>query len=66
MYVIEREGHLGFWWDGNNSIFVEAEAGIFSSRSDCLEYLQKFHSKERAVEIIMMIKKSGGKTIFSF
>ena len=39
MFVIEREGHLGFWWDGESAIFVEQNAGIFPSRSDCLEYL---------------------------
>lgn len=66
MYVIEREGHLGFWWDGNIPVFVEKNAGIFPSRSACLEYLLKFHTKEKAAEIIMAIKKSGGKTILSF
>ncbi len=66
MYVIEREGHLGFWWNGENPVFIEKGGGIFPSRSDCMEYLQKFHSKERAVEIIMAIKKSSGKTILSF
>lgn len=65
MFVIEREGHLGFWWDGESAIFVEHNAGIFPSRSDCLEYLQKFHSKEKAIEIIMSIKKAG-KSIISF
>lgn len=65
MFVIERDGHLGFWWDGESPVFVEKDAGIFPSRSSCLEYLQKFHSKERAVEIIMTIKKSG-KSILSF
>lgn len=65
MFVIEREGHLGFWWDGESPIFVEQNAGIFPSRSSCLEYLQKFHSKEEAVEIIVAIKKAG-KSILSF
>lgn len=65
MFVIEREGHLGFWWDGESTVFVEQSAGIFPSRSDCLEYLQKFHSKEKAIEIIMSIKKNG-KSILSF
>lgn len=65
MFVIEREGHLGFWWDGESAVFVEQNAGIFPSRSDCLEYLQKFHSKEKAIEIIMSIKKNG-KSILSF
>lgn len=65
MFVIERDGHLGFWWDGESTIFVEHDAGIFPSRSSCLEYLQKFHSKERAIEIVMSIKKSG-KSILSF
>ena len=63
MYIIEQEGHLGFWWDSENSLFVEKDAGIFPSRSDCLKYLQKFHSKEKAIEIIMSIKKAGGKYI---
>ena len=67
MFVIERDGHLGFWWDGNSPVFIEQDSGIFPSRSACLEYLQKFHSKERAIEIIMTIKKSAGKkTILSF
>ena len=65
MFIIERDGHLGFWWDGEDTLFVENDAGIFPSRSDCLQYLEKFHSKERAVEIIVMIKKNPGK-IFSF
>lgn len=65
MFVIERDGHLGFWWDGESTIFVENDAGIFPSRSSCLEYLQKFHSREEAIEIIMLIKKSK-KSILSF
>lgn len=66
MYVIEREGHLGFWWDGENPVFIEKGGAIFSSRSACLEYLKKFYSKDKAVEIIMMIKKNDGKSILSF
>ena len=66
MFVIEREGHMGFWWDGETTLFVEENAGIFPSRSSCLQYLQKFHSKEKAAEIIMLIKKSNGKSILSF
>ena len=67
MFVIEREGHLGFWWDGESTVFVEKKAGIFPSRSSCLEYLKKFHSEDRAIEIVLMIKKSAGKkTILSF
>lgn len=65
MYVIEGKGHLGFYWDGESTIFIEHDSGIFPSRSSCLEYLQQFHSKEKAVEIIMEIKKHG-KTIISF
>lgn len=65
MFVIEREGHLGFWWDGNTTMFVEEGGGIFPSRSSCLEYLKKFHSEDRAIEIIMTIKKGNGK-IYSF
>ena len=53
MYVIEREGHLGFWWEGDNTVFLEEGGGVFPSRSACLEYLQKFHPKERAVEIML-------------
>ena len=66
MFVIGREGHMGFWWDGETTLFVEENAGIFPSRSSRLQYLQKFHSKERAAEIIMLIKKSNGKSILSF
>ena len=66
MFVIEREGHLGFWWSGETTLFVEEGAGIFPSRSACLEYLKKFHSEDRAIEIVMMIKKNGGKSILSF
>ena len=66
MFVISREGHLGFWWDGENSVFIEEDSGIFTSRADCLEYLQNFHTKERAIEIIMMLKNSKGKSTFSF
>ena len=66
MFVIEREGHLGFWWDGETPIFVEADAGIFPSRLACLEYLKKFHSEDRAIEIVIMLKKNGGKSILSF
>lgn len=65
MYVIEREGHLGFWWEGDTPVFLEKGGGVFPSRSSCLEYLQKFHSKEKAVEIIMSIKKKNG-SILSF
>lgn len=65
MFVIEREGHLGFWWEGNTTVFIEEGGGVFPSRSSCLEYLQKFHSKERAVEIIVLLKKGNGK-IYSF
>lgn len=65
MFVIEREGHLGFWWDGEKEIFLEDKSWVFPSRSSCLEYLQKFHSMKNAVDIIMMIKKGNGK-IYSF
>ena len=66
MFVIEREGHIGFWWEGNTPIFVEKGGGIFPSRADCLEYLEKIHGKDRAIEIIVKIKKSAGKAILSF
>lgn len=65
MYVIERDGHLGFWWEGETTVFIEEGGGVFPSRSSCLEYLQKFHSKEKAVEIILSIKKKNG-SILSF
>ena len=65
MFVIEREGHLGFWWDGERTVFLEKGGGVFPSRSSCLEYLQKFHTKERAVEIILSIQKNK-KSILSF
>ena len=65
MYVIERGGHLGFWWEGDCPVFIEKDSGIFPSRSECLEYLQKSHTKEEAVEIIMSIKKNKG-SILSF
>jgi len=65
MYVIEREGHVGFWWEGDTPVFLEKSGAVFPSRSSCLEYLQKFHSKEKAVEIIMSIKKKNG-SILSF
>ena len=65
MYVIEREGHLGFWWEGETTVFIEEGGGVFPSRSSCLEYLQKFHPKEKAVEIIISIKKKNG-SILSF
>ncbi|WP_405291895.1 hypothetical protein [Methanobrevibacter sp.] len=65
MFVIGREGHMGFWWDGESTLFVEEGSGIFPSRSSCLEYLKKFHTKDEAIEIIMMIKKGNGK-IYSF
>lgn len=65
MFVIEREGHLGFWWDGDTTVFIEEGGGIFPSRSSCLEYLMKFHNKEKAVDIIMSIQKNK-KSILSF
>jgi len=65
MYVIQREGHLGFWWDGDKPVFLEKGGGVFPSRSDCLKYLIKFHSKEEAVEIILSIQKNK-KSILSF
>lgn len=65
MFVICREGHLGFWWDGDTTVFVEEGGGIFPSRADCLAYLEKFHPKEKAVEIIVSIKKKKG-SILSF
>lgn len=65
MYVIQSEGHLGFWWEGDNPVFLEKGGGVFPSRSDCLEYLKKFHSKEEAVEIILSIQKNK-KSVLSF
>ena len=66
MFVICREGHMGFCWDGVKPLFVEEGAGIFSSRADCLAYLEKYHNKDEAVDIILSLKKSAGKTILSF
>ena len=60
MYVIQGEGHMGFWWEG------EKGGGVFPSRSACLKYLEKIHGKEKAVDIIVAIKKSAGKSILSF
>lgn len=65
MFVISREGHMGFWWDGDNTVFIEKGGGVFPSRSSCLEYLQKFYPKEKAVEIILSIQKNK-KSILSF
>ena len=65
MFVIGCEGHMGFWWDGESTLFVEEGSGIFPSRSSCLEYLKKFHKKDEAIEIIMLIKKKKG-SILSF
>lgn len=65
MYVIQREGHLGFWWEGETTVFLEEGGGVFPSRSSCLKYLQKFHSKDRAVEIILSIQKNK-KSVLSF
>lgn len=65
MFVIEREGHLGFWWEGDTTIFVEEGGGVFPSRASCLDYLQKFHPKEKAVEIILSIQKNK-KSVLSF
>ena len=58
MFVISRNGHLGFTWDGNMPLYVEEETSVFPHRSDCLEYLMKFYTKERAVEIIVLLQKS--------
>lgn len=57
---------MGFWWEGERPAFIEEGSMIFPSRADCLEYLKKIHGKERAVEIIVSIKKSAGKSILSF
>jgi len=65
MFVIESEGHLGFWWEGDTTVFIEKGGGVFPSRSSCLEYLQKFHTKEKAVEIILSIQKNK-KSVLSF
>lgn len=66
MFVIGRDGHMGFCWDGETDVFIEEHSAIFTSRSSCLEYLKKFHSEDRAIEIVMMLKKNGGKSILSF
>lgn len=66
MYVISKEGHMGYWWEGNTTLFVEEDSALFPSRSDCLAYLEKYHPKEIAVDIIVKIKKSAGKAILSF
>lgn len=66
MFVICREGHMGFCWDGETPLFVEEGAGIFPSRADCLAYLEKYHTKEKAVDIILSLKKNMGKSILSF
>ena len=65
MFVICREGHLGFWWEGDTSLFVEEKATIFPSRADCFEYLEKIHGRDKAVDIIVSIKKNK-KSIMSF
>jgi hypothetical protein len=65
MYVISRGGHLGLWWEGDKSIFIENDSWVFVSRGDCLEYLEKIHGRERAVDIILSLKKSKG-TLISF
>lgn len=65
MFVIEREGHLGFYWDGETNVFVEEKSAIFPSRSSCLEYLEKIHGKDRAVDIIILMKENKGK-LYSF
>lgn len=66
MYVIQGEGHMGFWWEGETTVFLEKGGGVFPSRSACLKYLEKIHGKEKAVDIIVAIKKSAGKSILSF
>lgn len=63
MFVICRDGHLGFWWDGEKKIFVESDSAIFPSRSECLEYLEGIHGKDKAVDIIVSLKKGNGINI---
>ena len=46
MYVISKEGHMGYWWEGNTTLFVEEDSALFPSRADCLAYLEKYHPKE--------------------
>lgn len=65
MFVISGEGHFGFWWEGDKPVFTEKCAGIFPSRADCLEYLEKIHGRDRAIEIIMLLKNNKGKS-YSF
>jgi hypothetical protein len=65
MFVIEREGHMGFYWDGERKIFLEKETVIFPSRSSCLEYLEKIHGREKAVDLIVTMKENKGK-LYSF
>lgn len=56
---------MGFWWEGDRTIYLEKDTVIFPSRALCLEYLLQFHSREKAIDIILSIKKSG-KTVLSF
>lgn len=61
MFVICREGHLGYYWKGDTPLFVEKEAGLFPSRRDCLDYLVNKCGleKEQAVSSITLMQKTG-------
>lgn len=66
MFIISHKndgGNLGFWWEGNIPVFVEKTSGIFPSRGDCLHYLQKFMSKEKAIDAIVAIKNADGDCV---
>ena len=58
-----QDAHLGFWWEGTKTVFIEEDSGIFPSRGECLRYLQKFFTKDRAVDIITSIKNANGNCV---
>lgn len=61
MFVICREGHLGYYLKQDIPIFLEKESAIFPSRRDCLDYLVNKCGveKEQAVSAITLMQKSG-------
>jgi len=60
MFVICRNGHLGFFWKGEQKLFIEKESCIISSRKECLHYLMKCGlNKEDAVFAIALMQKTG-------
>lgn len=65
MFIIERGGHMGLWWTEEKEIFLEKETIVFPSRSSCLEYLEKIHGREKAVDLIVTMKENKGK-LYSF